>query len=99
MLSILTAGLILANVTAYPGFGDRGLISPRAIDQAPRVEAPHVQAPRVEASTDKGPILEIIVRCQSGTAIISYSKIDQKYCTPKLICGTSMAAIVAKSCN
>ncbi len=89
MLSILTASLIAANVTAYPGFGDRGLVTPRAIEQAPRVEA----------TTDKGPILEIIVRCQTGTAIISYSKVERKFCSPKHVCGTSMPAIVAKSCG
>ena len=30
--------------------------------------------PRIEAVTDRGPILELIVHCQSGTAIITYSK-------------------------
>ncbi len=89
MLSIFTAGLVMANITAYPAYGDRGLVKPRAIEQSPRVEA----------TTDKGPILEIIIRCHTGTAIISYSKVERKYCSPKLICGSSMAAIMTKSCG
>ena len=89
MLSILTSGLILANVTSYPAFGDKGLVAPRAVEAAPRVEA----------TTDRGPILEIIVRCPQGTAILTYSKVERMFCSPKHVCGTSMPAIVAKSCG
>ncbi len=36
----------------------------------------------VEAVVDRGPILELIVKCGDGTAILSYSKVERLYCTP-----------------
>ena len=37
---------------------------------------------QVEAIVDRGPILELIVKCGDGTAILSFSKIEHLYCTP-----------------
>ena len=34
----------------------------------------------VEAVVDRGVIMEMIVRCRNGTAIISFSKIERRYC-------------------
>lgn len=89
MLSVLAQSLVATAIISYPEFGDRGLIRPPAIERSPHVEA----------ATDLGPIIEIIVRCPHGTAILTYSKVDKRYCTPKLRCGRSLAAIVARSCG
>jgi hypothetical protein len=87
--SVVAFGLILANFTGYPAYGDRGAVMPR------RIEA----LPRVEATTDRGPIVEIIVRCASGTAIISYSKVERLYCSPKLKCDGSIAVTISRTCG
>lgn len=55
--------------------------------------------PRIEAVTDRGPILELIVHCQSGTAIITYSKMEQLYCGPAGGCDSDRGAVIARSCN
>lgn len=89
MLTTITSLIVAANFTAYQTFGDRGITIPRAAGNQPRIEA----------TTDRGLIVEMIVRCPKGTAIISYSKIERKYCSPKFVCGGSLAAIVAKSCG
>lgn len=89
MLNILTAGLIAANFATYPSMGDRGLIQPKSISSNPRVEH----------AIDKGLIIEMIVRCQSGVTVISYSKVERLYCSPKLVCSPNASDIVAKSCG
>lgn len=71
-MSAFTALSLLAlSYTAYPGFGD----------VRPPAPAPTARS-RVEAMTDKGPIVEMIVRCRAGTAILSYSKIERVFCSP-----------------
>ena len=55
--------------------------------------------PQIEAVTDKGPILEMIVRCKTGTAIISYSKIERVYCDPRLSCARDRNAIARRACG
>lgn len=53
----------------------------------------------VEAYTDRGPIYELIVRCPSGTGILSYSKIDGKYCSAKGSCTLEFGAALADTCR
>ncbi len=53
----------------------------------------------IEAYTDRGPIIEMIVRCKTGTGIISYSKIDHKYCSSKMTCSTSRDTAIAQTCG
>ena len=89
MHSLLAATLIAASFTTYPSLGDRGIIEPKAAGAHPRIEA----------ATDKGPIVELIVRCPRGTAIISYSKVERLYCSPRLACQKSLRAVVAESCG
>ena len=89
MYTTIGAMIIAANFTGYQAYGDRGITIPRAADGNPRIEA----------TTDRGPIVEMIVRCRKGTAIISYSKMERLYCTPKFVCGGSLATIVEKSCG
>lgn len=54
--------------------------------------------PRIEAITDRGPILEMIVQCRKGTAIMSYSKIENVYCGPRGGCTKDRDAIIARLC-
>ncbi len=53
----------------------------------------------VEAYTDLGPIVEMIVKCPSGTGIISYSKIEKLYCSSKLDCFKGIHAAVQRTCG
>jgi hypothetical protein len=53
----------------------------------------------VEAYTDRGPIVEMIVRCPQGTGIISYSRIDNRYCSSKMHCFDRLNAAVAETCG
>lgn len=56
-------------------------------------------SPRIEAVTDKGTILELIVRCPQGSAILSYSKIERIYCDPKLRCGPDLKTLIRRTCR
>ena len=53
----------------------------------------------IEAYTDRGPIVELIVRCGDGTGIMSYSKIERLYCSSKLKCTTTLKSAVADTCR
>ena len=53
----------------------------------------------IEAYTDRGPIVEMIVRCPVGTGIISYSKIDHLYCSSKLDCFPRLQPAVSRTCG
>ena len=54
---------------------------------------------QIEAVTDRGPILEIIVRCPTGTAIMTYSKIEKVFCTPQIKCSVDRNAVIRRSCG
>lgn len=53
----------------------------------------------VEAYTDRGPIVELIVRCPVGTGILSYSKIDRRFCSSKHVCYASLRPAVSNTCG
>jgi len=54
----------------------------------------------VEAQIDRGPIVELVINCRHGrSAIISYSKVDRRYCTPRFECGGSLKHAVAETCS
>lgn len=53
----------------------------------------------VEAYFDKGPIIEIVVKCPVGTGILSYSKIDRRYCSAKHDCFTTLASATRQTCE
>ena len=89
MFSVFIVPLLTANFTAYPAFGDRGTATPRKVERNPQIEA----------TTDRGPIVELIVRCQNGTAIISYSKIERLYCSPKAVCTKQLGRTVDQACG
>jgi len=54
---------------------------------------------RIEAVLDHGPISELIIKCGRGTAILSYSKVDRAYCTPKLYCSRDLSEAVQRTCG
>ena len=89
MFSVLASVLLTANFTAYPGFGDRGITTPRKAERDARVDA----------TIDRGPIVELIVRCPSGTTIISYSKVERLYCSPKHSCDRQIGHVVSEACG
>lgn len=53
----------------------------------------------IESVMDRGPIVEIVVRCPAGTGIMSYSKIDRQFCTPGLRCAPGLAPAVRRLCK
>jgi hypothetical protein len=53
----------------------------------------------IEAYTDRGPIVELIVRCPSGTGIMSFSKIERLYCSSKFKCTAKLQTAVADTCR
>ena len=53
----------------------------------------------IEAYTDRGPIIELIVRCPVGTGIMSYSKIEHLYCSSKLKCFAQLTSAVSDTCG
>lgn len=53
----------------------------------------------VEAYTDRGPVVELIVRCPVGTGIMSYSKIEGLYCSSKHNCSPALRTAVDDTCR
>lgn len=89
MSGVVALTLVAANFSAYPGYGDKGIATPRGVERNARIEA----------TVDRGPIAELIVRCPKGTAIISYSKVERLFCTPRHVCDRDLGRIVTKSCG
>ena len=89
MSSVFAVAFLTANFTAYPSFGDRGIATPRNAERNQRVEA----------TIDKGPIVEMIVRCGAGTAIVSYSKVEHLFCGPKHGCHRQLGHVIANACG
>ncbi len=84
MLQALYALTVATGFSLYPAYGDRGH-SP--VD------------PRLEAAIDKGPIYELIISCDEGSAILSYSKVERLFCTAYRGCTTNSAKAMARACN
>jgi hypothetical protein len=88
-MSLIVIGLSIAasatNFVEYPSMNARPMVN---ADRA-----------RVEAVTDLGPVQELIVKCATGTAIISYSKIDKMFCGAGNQCSVSLPIMVRKVCK
>jgi hypothetical protein len=84
MLPAAIAVALATDFTFYPSLGDR---------IAPEFDSV------VEAAIDRGPIYELVVRCNPGTAIISYSKVEKLFCTPKRGCLRELAPAVDLACS
>lgn len=89
MIRELAVAAIATNFTAYPGYGDRNIASPPAANSEVRIEA----------TTNRGPIVELIVRCPGGSAIMSYSKTERLYCTPRMRCSKNLQETLAQTCR
>ena len=53
----------------------------------------------IEAYTDRGPIVEMIIKCPVGTGIMSFSKIEGLYCSSKWKCTPKLQEAVANTCG
>lgn len=53
----------------------------------------------VQAYLDKGPIVEIVVRCPVGSGILSYSKLEKLYCSSKHDCFRSLESATHDTCR
>jgi hypothetical protein len=53
----------------------------------------------VETLIDKGPIIEMIVNCHPQSGIITYSKIERLYCSPKRGCSPAFETAYARTCG
>ncbi len=84
MLQALYVLTVATGFTLYPAYGDRG---------HPPVDS------RLEAAIDKGPIYELIISCDGGSAILSYSKIERLFCTAYRGCTPSSKIAMARACN
>ena len=91
MLKEFGSVILAAHFAAYPSFGDRDIASP----------PPANFAARVEATIDRGPIVELILNCgrEGDSAIISYAKIERRFCTPSLGCTNSITEAARRICR
>lgn len=53
----------------------------------------------VEAYIDKGPILELIIKCPQGAGIVSYSKLERLYCSSKRDCFVTLKSASRSTCE
>lgn len=53
----------------------------------------------VEATTDRGAVVEFIVRCPAGTGILTYSKMERVYCSSKHRCSAQLEPAVEDTCR
>ena len=53
----------------------------------------------VEAFTDRGPVVELIIKCPGGSGILTYSKIEHLYCSSKHSCFSSLRAAARDTCS
>ena len=52
----------------------------------------------IEVITDRGLIAELIVRCHGDVAILSYSKVEKLYCTPRDGCFDTLIVARRTAC-
>ncbi len=53
----------------------------------------------VEAMVDKGLIVELVVRCGDRAGILTYSKVDRRFCDASLRCHARLGEARAATCN
>lgn len=54
---------------------------------------------RVEAVMDHGLVMELVVKCEPGTAILAVSPVERTFCTPKFACYPDLDRAIAESCR
>lgn len=52
----------------------------------------------VEVLTDKGPLVEMIIRCGPQSGIISYSKVERLFCGPRGGCSLDFQKVYRATC-
>ena len=60
---------------------------------------PAAPDPRIKAITQRGAIYELIINCDPGSAIATYSPAEWLYCTPALRCDRDRRRVVSASCR
>lgn len=53
----------------------------------------------VEAVVDRGPVSDVVIRCAKGRAIVSFSKAEKVFCTPKGGCAADLSPIALRACG
>lgn len=53
----------------------------------------------VEMFTDKGVVIELVVRCPDGTGILTYSKAEALFCSSKHQCFRGLSLAVDDTCG
>lgn len=53
----------------------------------------------VETLIDKGLVVEMIVRCPDGAGIITFSKVERRYCTPDFTCHAAIKPAIRHLCR
>ncbi len=76
--------LLIATATAAVAFSDfPGALSNRST---------------VEAAIDRGLIVELVVRCGSHAGMLTYSKVEKRFCDPALRCHARLADARRATC-
>ena len=78
-----------------------GALATSASARLPLTDYPAVVNPsaRVEAVIERGLTQELIVKCDGGVTIVSYSKVEKLYCGPNARCHARLAVILARTCG
>ena len=53
----------------------------------------------VETLIDKGLLVEMIIKCPDGAGIITFSKVDKRYCTPDFTCHRKIGPAIEQLCH
>ncbi|MFM1814618.1 MAG: hypothetical protein RLZ98_1313 [Pseudomonadota bacterium] len=53
----------------------------------------------VEMVHDKGLMLELIVKCSRGVAIVTFSKTEGLYCDPQHHCSSNLRGTIGRACQ
>jgi hypothetical protein len=48
---------------------------------------------------DKGLMLELIVKCSRGVAIVTFSKTEGLYCDPQHHCSSNLRGTIGRACQ
>ncbi len=83
-MSVLAAAILSATATTSVFSDYSGFANPQTV---------------VETYTDKGPLIELIVKCPGGAGIMSYWKIEHLYCSSKHNCFSSLKTAVQDTCG
>ena len=59
---------------------------------------PTRETPRIEAIIQRGILTELVIKCAAGTAIVSFSEGDGKYCVNPWDCSYDAKEIIVNAC-